>query len=125
MTQGGGCRWNIFIKTDGSVLDSFLNQGASLSVGMPFVTPCPNNTYVMGLQAIAGCGGFTSLSVGRISLMSLTVHETAACCLSSAVEHSSHGHALHKCAHTRQCLRSNSWKDKALLQADDRVFPRH
>ena len=53
----------MFIKTDG-LLDSFLNQGASLSVGDPFVVHCPNNAYVTGLSAIAGCNGFTSLRVG-------------------------------------------------------------
>ena len=63
LTQTGGCRWNIFIKTDGTTLDSFLNQGASLSVGSPYVTGCPNNTYVQGLTAIAGCGGIMSLQV--------------------------------------------------------------
>ena len=53
----------MYIRTDG-LLDSFLNQGASLSVGDPFVVHCPNNSYVTGLSAIAGCTGFSSLRVG-------------------------------------------------------------
>ena len=57
-----GCRWNLFIKTDG-YLDSFLNVGADLSVGSAQVVACPANGYVQGLNAVTTCAGFESLQV--------------------------------------------------------------